>query len=362
MRLGLVGLPNVGKSTLFNAITSAGAAVANYPFCTIEPNVGMVVVPDDRLGGLARLYSPRKITPAVIEFVDIAGLVAGASQGEGLGNRFLANIRQVDALVHVVRCFSDPDVIHVAGHPDPLRDIALVNLELILADLEHLERRLEKTARLKKGKDQDFLVQLALYEKLLAHLALEKPARTCPLVKEEQAFLADLDLLTLKPVLYVANLAEVELGQTSVSVQQLEEYARQEDSSCVSISAKIEAEIAGLPPAERELFLAELGLGESGLNKIVRAGYKLLGLISFLTAGEPEVRAWTIRQGTRAPQAAGKIHSDLERGFIRAEVIPYPQLIACGSQLAAKEKGLVWSEGKDYIIQDGDVVHFRFNV
>jgi GTP-binding protein YchF len=363
MRLGIVGLPNVGKSTLFNAITRAGAEVANYPFCTIEPNVGSVAVPDKRLQKLAEMFKPLKVTPAIIEFVDIAGLVQGASKGEGLGNKFLANIREVDAIVHVVRCFDDENVIHVDGRTDPVRDISIVNLELILSDLEYMERRLEKTRKMTKGGDKRFQAQLDVYEKLYAHLEAEKPARTAELTENEQEHLRELALLTRKPVLYVANVSENDLGaEEPEQVARVREVAAAENAEAVVISARIEEEIAMLDPEERAVFLQDLGLAESGLDKIIKAGYHLLGLISFLTAGAPEVRAWTISRGTRAPQAAGKIHSDFERGFIRAEVVAYTDLIACGSQAAAREKGLIRSEGKEYVFQDGDVVHFRFNV
>jgi hypothetical protein len=363
MRLGIVGLPNVGKSTLFNAITRAGAAVANYPFCTIEPNVGTVAVPDPRLERLAELYHPQKVTPAVIDFVDIAGLVRGASQGEGLGNKFLANIREVDALVHVVRCFEDEQVVHVDGRVDPVRDIETVDLELILSDLEYMERRLDKTRKMTKGGDKRYAAELAAYEQITAHLGAGRPARALQLDEDDAVFWRDLSLLSRKPLLYAANIAEADIGGPEpAGVRPVRQLAQAEDAELVLISARIEEEIALLDPAERAVFLQDLGLVESGLDQIVRAGYHLLGLISFLTAGAPEVRAWTIRRGTRAPQAAGKIHTDLERGFIRAEVIAFDELMACGSHAVAREKGLIRSEGKEYVMQDGDVVLFRFNV
>ncbi len=363
MRLGIVGLPNVGKSTLFNAMTRAGAAVANYPFCTISPNVGMVAVPDERLDQLAELFHPAKVTPAVVEFFDIAGLVKGASQGEGLGNQFLAHIREVDAIVHVVRCFEDENVAHVTGQTDPKRDIEIVNLELILSDLEYLERRIDKTRKMAKSKDAQQLAALSVYEKLHVHLSEGKPARTAVLDEKEKEHLRDLALLTLKPVLYVANIDEDDIGGPEPEkVKAVREAAAEEQAKVVVISARIEEEISSLDPEERQLFLQDLGLSESGLDQIVKASYQLLGQISFLTAGAPEVRAWTITRGTKAPQAAGKIHSDFERGFIRAEVVAYKDLIACGSHAAAREKGLIRSEGKDYVVQDGDVILFRFNV
>ncbi len=363
MRLGIVGLPNVGKSTLFNAITRAGAAVANYPFCTIDPNVGSVAVPDKRLDRLAELFHPEKVTPAVIEFVDIAGLVKGASKGEGLGNKFLANIREVDAIVHVVRCFDDPNVIHVEGRTDPERDIETVNLELILSDLEYMDRRLDKTRKMVKGGDKKFLFELDVFERIYQVLAEGKSARTVPLTEEERLCLHDVSLLSLKPVLYVANIAEDALsGPEPEYVKPVRTIAAAEQAEVVLISARIEEEIATLDEDERCLFLQDLGLEESGLDKIIHAGYKLLGLMSFLTAGQPEVRAWTIKNGTKAPQAAGKIHSDIERGFIRAEVVSFQDLMACGSHAAAREKGMIRSEGKEYVMQDGDVVLFRFNV
>ncbi|NCA98782.1 MAG: redox-regulated ATPase YchF [Clostridia bacterium] len=363
MRLGIVGLPNVGKSTLFNAITKAGAAVANYAFCTIDPNVGVVAVPDPRLDKLAEMYHPEKYTPATIEFVDIAGLVRGASKGEGLGNKFLANIREVDAIVHVVRCFDDPDVMHVDGQTDPARDIETINLELILSDMEYMERRIDKTKKMLKGGDKKFQAELEVQEKILACLESGKSARTLTWEEDEKLYLRDLFLLTIKPVLYVANIAEDALaGPEPDYVAIVRAIAATEDAEVVTISAKIEEEISVLDDEERALFLQDLGLEESGLDKIIKAGYHLLGLMSFLTAGPTEVRAWTIKRGTKAPQAAGKIHSDFERGFIRAEVVNFHDLMASGTYAAAREKGQVRSEGKEYVMQDGDVVLFRFNV
>ena len=363
MKLGIVGLPNVGKSTLFNAITRAGAAVANYPFCTIEPNVGVVAVPDTRLDFLSDLYHPEKYTPAIMEFVDIAGLVKGASKGEGLGNKFLQNIREVDAIAHVVRCFDDPNVIHVDGAPDPKRDIETINLELILSDMEFMERRIDKLKRLSKGGDHKMLADLALSERIYQTLEKGESARSLTFSEAEETLLNEYPLLTLKPVLYIANISESEIASPeSPALEVVKSIAVSEKAEMVAISARIEEEIAMLDESERALFLADLGLDESGLDKVIHAGYRLLGLISFLTAGPTEVRAWTIRRGTRAPQAAGKIHSDFERGFIRAEVVAFDDLKANGTHAAAREKGLVRSEGKDYVMHDGDVVLFRFNV
>ena len=363
MKLGIVGLPNVGKSTLFNAITRAGADVANYPFCTIEPNVGVVAVPDARLDFLSDMYHPDKYTPALIEFVDIAGLVKGASKGEGLGNKFLANIREVDAIAHVVRCFDDPNVIHVDGSSDPRRDIETINLELVLADMEFMERRIDRLRRMSKGGDRKFAADLALAERINAVLEQGLSARSLEFDDAERAIMHELPLLTLKPVLYVANISESDIGQAEVAaVTAVREIAVTEKAEVVVISARIEEEIASLDEEERTVFLADLGLDESGLDKVIHAGYHLLGLISFLTAGPTEVRAWTIERGTKAPQAAGKIHSDFERGFIRAEIVAFNDLKACGTYAAAREKGLVRSEGKEYVMQDGDVVLFRFNV
>ena len=365
MKLGIVGLPNVGKSTLFNSLTKAGAESANYPFCTIDPNVGVVPVPDFRLGLLANMYNSRKITPAVIEFVDIAGLVKGASKGEGLGNQFLANIREVDAIVHVVRCFDDSNVVHVDGSVDPIRDIETINLELVFADLEVLERRISKTARSAMN-DKSLASELKTLKKLKEVLEEGKEAKTLvPEDEDEEAFIASLNLLTDKPVIYAANVAEDDLADDGAScpyVQKVREFAAAEGSQVFVICAQIEQEIAELDDDEKKMFLEDLGLKESGLEKLIAASYDLLGLISYLTAGEQETRAWTIRKGTKAPQAAGKIHSDFELGFIRAEVVNYQDLLDAGTYAAAREKGLIGLEGKDYVVKDGDVILFRFNV
>lgn len=365
MKLGIVGLPNVGKSTLFNAITQAGAESANYPFCTIEPNVGIVAVPDERLDTLAEMYHPQKVTHATIEFVDIAGLVKGASRGEGLGNKFLSHIREVDAIVHVVRCFEDSNIIHVEGSVGPLRDVETINLELIFADIEMLDKRIDRTRKLMKTGDKKYQAEMALLEEIKRLLEEGKPARAREYTPDEQELLKDLPLLTFKPVLYAANVSEDDFSggiEQNAMVAELEEMAANESSEVMPISAKIEEDISVLPPEEKAEYLETLGITESGLDRLVKKSYKLLGLISYLTAGEPEVRAWTITRGTKAPQAAGKIHTDFEKGFIRAEVVAYRDLIDCGSYNAAKEKGLVRSEGKEYVMEDGDVVLFRFNV
>ena len=365
MKLGIVGLPNVGKSTLFNSLTKAGAESANYPFCTIDPNIGIVAVPDERLKLLGDMYQSKKVTPAVIEFVDIAGLVKGASKGEGLGNQFLSNIREVDAIVHVVRCFEDTNVIHVDGSVDPLRDIETINLELIFSDLEVLERRLSKVSKAARM-DKTCAKELALLERIKEHLESGKPAKTLEADDEDElALLKEYNLLTYKPVIYAANVAEEDLaddGASNGEVAKVRKFAGQEDSEVFVICAQIEQEISELDEDEKAMFLEELGLSESGLEKLIRASYHILGLMSFLTAGEDETRAWTIKIGTKAPQAAGKIHSDFERGFIKAEVVNYRDLLEQGSLSAAREKGLVGIEGKDYVVKDGDVILFRFNV
>ncbi|MBI2066992.1 MAG: redox-regulated ATPase YchF [Deltaproteobacteria bacterium] len=361
-RCGIVGLPNVGKSTLFNAMTAAGVAAENYPFCTIEPNVGVVSVPDERLQKLTEIFKPQKTTPTTIEFVDIAGLVEGASKGEGLGNQFLAHIREVDAIAHVVRCFDDANVVHVHGGVDPLRDVGVIETELMLADLEAITKRLEKTEKQAKVGDKEAALCLPVYQKVQQALGEGRPARTVPLSEEERPFIRDLFLLTSKPILYVANVSESDLASSNAKVEALCELAQKQGSEVVTISGKIESEIAALPPEERPAFLKEIGLKESGLDQLAHAGYRLLGLTTYFTAGPKEVRAWTINRGTKAPQAAGIIHSDFEKGFIRAECYHYDDLLTYGSELKVREAGKMRLEGKDYVVKDGDILFFRFNV
>lgn len=364
MKLGIVGLPNVGKSTLFNAITNAGAQSANYAFCTIEPNVGVVAVPDKRLDKLAEMYHPQKLTPATIEFVDIAGLVKGASKGEGLGNKFLSHIREVDAIIHVVRCFDDDDIIHVEGSVNPQRDIETINLELILSDIEILDRRIDRSKKAMKG-DKSLLVEVEFFERLRRELENGVNARAVEMTEEEKEILSTVALLSSKPVIYACNMSEDDFAndiRENARYNAVCEIAAAEGAEVLPICAELEAQIASLSKEEKEMFLADLGIEQGGLDLLIQRSYNLLGLISYLTAGEPEVRAWTIVEGTKAPQAAGKIHSDFERGFIRAEVISFDELMACGTMQVAKEKGKIRSEGKDYVMQDGDIVLFRFNV
>lgn len=363
MKLGIVGLPNVGKSTLFNSLTKAGAESANYPFCTIDPNVGVVAVPDERLNKLAALYNSAKVTPAVIEFVDIAGLVKGASHGEGLGNKFLSHIREVDSIVEVVRCFEDSNIVHVDGSINPIRDIETINLELIFADIETVDKRIDN-AKKKIKADKKYQEELDVFGKIKKVLEEGKLAQTIAFTEEEKEIIKDAFLLTMKPILYVANVSEEQLNnaENDEKVKLVKEYAKEQGAEVIALCVKIEEELASLTDDEEKEMLEALGLKESGLNKVIKASYDLLGLMSFLTAGEPEVRAWTIKKGTKAPQAAGKIHSDIERGFIRAEIVSYDDLMREGSMTAAKEKGLVRSEGKEYIMQDGDIVLFKFNV
>ena len=364
MKLGIAGLPNVGKSTLFNALTKAGAQAANYPFCTIDPNVGIVPVPDHRLDVLAEMYQPEKITPATIEFVDIAGLVRGASKGEGLGNKFLANIRETDAIIHVLRCFENDNITHVDGSVAPVRDMETIQMEFVLADLEVLQKRYDKASKLIKTGEKKYKEECAVLERLLKHMEDGAPARTLELSEEEKELVRGFSLLSMKPMIYAANVEEDALSgvENNALVAQVRQAAQKEGAEVVVVSAKVEEELAQLEDEERTMFLNELGLESAGLDRLVEASYRLLGLISYLTAGPKEVRAWTIEKGTKAPQAAGKIHSDFEKGFIRAEIVTYEDLVACGSIAAAREKGLYRSEGKEYVIQDGDVVLFRFNV